>query len=105
MSEITDRTEYGTPGVKLYLAFELGNQEWKLGFSVGLGQSPRRRTIAAADRVGLQEEISRAKKRFSLAETAPVLSCYEAGRDGFWLHRYLLTAGIENLLDGEAFVE
>ncbi len=34
---------------KLYLAFELGNQAWKPGFSVGLGQNPRRRTIWAGD--------------------------------------------------------
>ena len=26
------------------------------------------------------------------------MSCYEAGRDGFWLHRYLVEAGVENLV-------
>ncbi len=41
---------------KLYLAFELGNQAWKPGFSVGLGQSSRRRTIWAGDKVGIHRK-------------------------------------------------
>ncbi|MCP4361920.1 MAG: IS110 family transposase [Chloroflexi bacterium] len=53
----------------------------------------------------MQEEIRRAKKRFGLAESAPVLSCYEAGRDGFWLHRYLLSVGLENLVVDSASIE
>jgi hypothetical protein len=32
-------------------------------------------------------KVARAKKRFSLPDTTPVVSCYEVGRDGFWLHR------------------
>ncbi len=28
--------------------------------------------------------------------SARVVSCYEAGRDGFWLHRHLRSVGIEN---------
>jgi hypothetical protein len=39
MDETTCSTEDSTLS-NLYLAFELGNQEWKLGFTVGLGQSP-----------------------------------------------------------------
>ena len=37
MVKTTYSTHYSTTRAKLYLAFELGNQEWKLGFSVGLG--------------------------------------------------------------------
>jgi len=97
MNKTTRRVEYTTqPG--LYLAFELGKGKWKLGFSTGLGQNPRMRAIDAGDLAGLQEEISQAKRRFHLAEAAPVKSCYEAGRDGFWLHRYLLKTGVENLV-------
>lgn len=50
------------------------------------------------DLVALQREIRRAKKRFGLPEETPVLSCYEAGRDGFWLHRYLVAQEVENLV-------
>ena len=78
-----------TPGVVLYLAFELGWTHWKLAFTVGHGQKPRLRTMRARDLETLEQEIATAKKRFHLTDDAPVLSCYEAGRDGFWLHRYL----------------
>jgi transposase len=54
---------------------------------------------------GLQEEIKRAKQRFGLAETVRVVSCYEAGRDGFWLHRYLVSEGIENIVVDSASLE
>jgi transposase len=90
--------KYSVEGPVLFLAFELGNKEWKLGFSVGFGQRPRVRTIPARDLEGLQREIKLAKTRFGLPETARVMSCYEAGRDGFWLHRYLVEAGVENLV-------
>jgi transposase len=33
------------------------------------------------------------------------MSCYEAGRDGFWLHRYLLEQGILNLIVDSASIE
>jgi transposase len=98
--------KYSVEGPVLYLAFELGNVEWKLGFSVGFGQRPRVRTIPARDLEGLQREFKLAKTRFGLPETARVLSCYEAGRDGFsrkdigtmWLHRYLVEAEVQNLV-------
>ncbi|MGH8611114.1 MAG: hypothetical protein ACREYF_03460 [Gammaproteobacteria bacterium] len=32
-------------------------------------------------------------------------SCYEAGRDGFWLHRYLVSSGIENVVLDSASIE
>jgi len=89
----------------LYLAFEMGNSQWKLGFTIGLGQAPRRRTISAGDLPQLQEEILRAKRRFGLGEEVRVISCYEAGRDGFWLHRYLVSEGIENIIVDSASLE
>jgi transposase len=88
----------------LFLAFELGT-DWKLAFSIGLGQKPRRRSVDAGNVEQLQSEIAAAKKRFGLAETTPVLSCYEAGRDGFWLHRYLAESGIENLVVDSSSIE
>ena len=89
----------------LYLAFELGQKQYKLGFTTGLGQPPRLRTITARDVAALQQEIQLARQRFSLPETTSVLSCYEAGRDGFWLHRYLQVQGIANLVVDSASIE
>jgi transposase len=83
------------PGM-LLVAFELGQTRWTLGFSVGLGARPRIRTILARDMTQLQREIACAKSRLGLDPQARVLSCYEAGRDGFWLHRWLTASGITN---------
>ena len=104
MNETTSDTQCSTLPV-LYLAFELGNEAWKLGFTIGLGQNPRRRKIEAGDLAALAWEIKRAKQRFGLPETARVLSCYEAGRDGFWLHRHLVAEGIENRVVDSASIE
>jgi len=89
----------------LYLAFELSDQEWKLGFTVGLGQPPRQRKMAAGDTTALKQEIALAKQRFGLPADAPVVSCYEAGRDGFWLHRFLESEHITNLVVDSASIE
>jgi transposase len=89
----------------LYLAFELGNKQWKLGFTIGLGQPPRQRTIPAGKLERLHREVTKAKQRFGLPGSSRVVSCYEAGRDGFWLHRALTQAGIENVVVDSASLE
>jgi transposase len=99
------RREYSRNQADLYLAFELGNKEWKLGFTVGFGQRPRERTVLAGDLAGVKREIERAKRRFGLSKGARVLSCYEAGRDGFWLHRYLVHIGVRDLVVDSSSIE
>jgi transposase len=104
MEEATRGTQYTTER-SLYLAFELSAAKWKLGFSTGLGQHPRRRSVDAGELLTLRQEIEMAKRRFGLAADAPVKSCYEAGRDGFWLHRYLLEQKVENLVVDSSSIE
>ncbi len=99
----TDSTITNAP--VLYLALDLGNRDWKLAFTVGLGQPPRLKTITARSTTALMGQIKAAQKRFGLAEDAPVVSCYEAGRDGFWLHRFLLSQGIDNLVVDSSSIE
>ncbi|HEV3263875.1 MAG TPA: IS110 family transposase [Gemmataceae bacterium] len=94
-----------TAGVVLHLAFELGWSQWKLAFTIGPAQRPRQRTIRARDLAALEEEIAKAKKRFQLGADTPVVSCYEAGRDGFWLHRYLTARGVGNVIVDSASIE
>jgi transposase len=84
------------PTPALCMAIETGASEWKLYFSLGLGQHPRERTVPARQLDRLMSEVALAKKHFGLAAGAPVASCYEAGRDGFWLHRALRAEGIAN---------
>ena len=89
----------------LYVAFELSSGTWKLAFTVGRGQRPRVKGIRAGDVKAVVREIRAAKKRFGLAEGCRVLSCYEAGRDGFWVHRFLTSIGVENLVVDSASIE
>lgn len=101
----TRETNDTTVSSKLYLALELSNTEWKLGFTIGLGQPPRLRTLPARDLSGLKQEIDQAKERFGLDESAEVYSCYEAGRDGFWLHRFLEASQVNNVVVDSASIE
>jgi transposase len=97
MTRATRTAEYTGPAAScLYLAFELGSNEWKLGFTTEPGATPRVRTIPARDLARLTREIADAQQWFGLAAATPVRSGYEAGRDGFWLHRYLTSSGIAN---------
>ena len=75
--------EYSAFEPVLYLAFELSNTNWKLGFTTGPGRRPRQRTVKARDLTALENEIRRAKNRFDPPEAARVVSRYEAGRGGF----------------------
>jgi transposase len=89
----------------LYLAFELGWSEWKLAFATAPADAARLRSIGARNTQALLQEIAKAKKRFGLPEDAPVYCCYEAGRDGFWLHRWLTAQGLHNLVVDSASIE
>jgi transposase len=85
------------------MAMELSDKTWKLCF--GGGDRPRCKSVDARDQDGLLREIARKKEQMRLPADAPVVSCYEAGRDGFWIHRFLEKHGIENLVVDPSSVE
>jgi len=89
----------------LHLALELGRKKSKVGFTIGLGQKARKKNIDAGDREALRNEIVLAKRRFGLPDDARVVSCYEAGPDGFWLHRWLRSIGVENVVVDSASIQ
>jgi transposase len=95
--------ENSARSVVLYMAMELGDARWKLAF--GDGSRTRQVTLEARDLGGLDEQIAKAKKRFGLREDSPVVSCYEAGREGFWLHRHLLEHGIQSIVVDSSSIE
>jgi transposase len=105
MTTMTRISESTAAPACLLLAFELGERTWKLGFTVGRGQRPRVRTISAGALDRLTDEIARAKVRFGLPEAAAVVSCYEAGREGFWLHRYVVAQGWTNYIVDSSSIE
>jgi transposase len=103
MNTTATPTQCVTPA--LCISIETGVSEWKLFMSTGLGQHPRERTVPARSLDRLAEEVARAKQHFGLAPDAPVSSCYEAGRDGFWMHRALVAMGIDNRVLDSSSIE
>ena len=95
MTAILQSKDYSGKAV-LYMAMELSNAKWKLGFSNG--SRDRSVTISAGDWKALSRQIDLAKEKLHLPEDCLVISCYEAGRDGFWIHRMLERVGITNLI-------
>jgi len=80
----------------LYMAMELSLNKWCIAF--GKGVKMRQVILESNDKLGLCAEIQKAKEKFGLPQDAKVVSCYEAGRDGFWIHRWLESCGIENIV-------
>ncbi len=89
----------------LHVAFELSSTSWILASGTRAARSVRQRQLKACDLAGLRSEIAAAKRRFKLPHDAKVVSCYEAGRDGFWLHRWLVQQGVENLVVDAASID
>lgn len=105
MTATTRSAECNALGTTLMVAFDLGSTKWTLGFTIAPAQRPRIRTMPAGNMVTLVKEIQLAKARFGLSLDAPVRSCYEAGRDGFWLHRWLVAHDVANVVVDSSSIE
>lgn len=103
-SEATHDGESIVGGQVLYMALELSDRTWKVLFASPAGRR-RERSVVARDLGRLMEEIAAAKRRLGLDAQARVVSCYEAGRDGFWLDRALRANGIDNLVVDSSSIE
>lgn len=75
--------------MSLYLVFELSNKNWKLGFSCDGFKGVRIVDVPAGDLFLLEVKISQTLAKWSLSKDETIVTMYEAGRDGFWLDRYL----------------
>jgi transposase len=89
----------------LCVSFELGEGTWKLSFTSGFGEQVFRRSVPSRDRDAVLQQIQAMKERLGLPPDCRVVSCYEAGRDGFWLHRFLASYGVENLVVDSSSIE
>ena len=103
MISTTHHAESSAPA--LYVALELSTKEWWLTMSISPQASARRRRIAVGDQAALAQTIAAGKAAFQVPEHAPVRTCYEAGRDGFWPHRLLTACGIVNLVVDSSSIE
>ncbi len=101
----TTRPEVSVSEPTLYVAFELGKKDWKLAMTSGFGVTAWLRTVASGDLGGVERALRQGRQRLGLSAHAPVVSCYEAGRDGFWIHRALTQRGIANRVVDSASIE
>ena len=99
------RPESSVSEPTLYVAFELGKKDWKLAMTSGFGVEPWLRTVRSGDLSAVERVVREGRRRMRLPACAPVLSCYEAGRDGFWIHRALMPLGIRNRVVDSASIE
>lgn len=87
----------------LYMAMELADKTWKLQFSDG--SRKRSKSVEALNRFEVLEAIGTAKAKLKLSADCRVISCYEAGREGFSLARWLESVGVENLVVDASAIE
>ncbi|MBR0756059.1 IS110 family transposase [Bradyrhizobium jicamae] len=82
----------------IFLAIELSQKTWLTTLHSPDRDRISRHKLEGGDHAGLLELIEKVRRRAAekLGEVPRVVSCYEAGYDGFWLHRLLEAAGITN---------
>lgn len=82
----------------IFVAFELSKSKWRIGIVPPHSQKMSRFTIAGGDTCRLAQLLaaSREKAAARCGGAVRMLSCYEAGYDGFWLHRWLADQGVIN---------
>ena len=88
----------------LCMSFELGDKSWKLTVSDG-HRGASRYNVDAGDTAAIAHCIGKARERCKLEPQARVHSCYEAGRDGWWLHRWLIEQGVDNIVVDSSSIE
>jgi transposase len=84
----------------IFVAIELSQRSWLVTMHSPDRDRISRHKLDGGDHAGLLAVIEKVRTRAALKPGSPpaVVSCYEAGYDGFWLHRLLTAAGITNLL-------
>jgi len=84
--------------VRCLFAIELSKTSWIVAVHTPLSDKISRYTLKGCDWKGLLALIDRVCRRGGqeLGRPVEVITCYEAGYDGFWLHRLLQAQGIRN---------
>lgn len=91
----------GTPAAAEYatvhLVFELSKAKWKLGVMLPGSKKLSRYMIAGGDLAALSSRLAIAREKAAAwGKPVRILSCYEAGIDAHWLHRWLTQQGVIN---------
>lgn len=83
--------EYAT----VHLVFELSKAKWKLGITLAESQKMSRYTIDGGDLPALSGRLAAARSKAERSgKPVRIVSCFEAGLDGHWLHRWLTEQGV-----------
>lgn len=90
-------------GNSMMMAMELSNKKWKLAFSNG--EKVRQVNVDWGAKKEFIRQVEMAKEKLGLSADVEVCSCYEAGRDGFWIDRFLRKHGIRNIVVDPASIE
>ncbi len=101
----TTRSMVSVGETALFVAFELSQREWKLALTSGFGVRPLVRTVAARDLDAVARVVAEGRRALGVAAGAPLVSCYEAGREGFWIHHALVARGWNNRVVDSASIE
>jgi len=82
----------------VYMAIELSASSWLVASQRPMNKKVKLRHLEAGDTNALEALIAeeRSKAMSEHGVEAELVSCFEAGRDGFWLHRFLLARGVKN---------
>jgi transposase len=82
----------------IFVAIELSQKSWLVTIHSPDKDRISRHKLDGGDHAGLLTLIERLRERAARALGArpAVVSCYEAGYDGFWLHHLLTAAGVTN---------
>src|SRR5689334_5698321 len=92
--DLTDapaEAEYAT----IYLVFELSQAKWKIGALLPGSRQASRYTIGGGDVMALAARLASLRaKAERYGKPVRIVSCYEAGLDGHWLHRWLTDQGV-----------
>ena len=88
----------------LYMSFELGDKHWQISIG-GDRHGVSHYTVGAGHTDEVADCIVKAAARFHTSSNAMVHSCYEAGRDGWWLHRWLMKLGVDSIVVDPASIE
>lgn len=89
----------------LLVAIDMGLKSWHLAMMARGGAKRRYQTVTGGDYLALSEAVLKAKRKLGLAEDAPVILCYEAGRDGFYPYRQLTASGYRVYVIDSASIE
>lgn len=97
----------GSDVATVYAAIELSRKSWLAGVQSTRQGRASRHKLEAGDTGGLWRVLERERSRLerSGCRATRIVTCYEAGRDGFWLQRYLASQGAESLVVDPASIE